>query len=183
MFHCIIIAIFVVTMALTTPTQAQNPPSKPTPVTPVRSSTYQCTETTSAGVKYNETSGLWEGRSLEAQGKFIIRIEMVRQRTVFGRPGERPITVGADYRTTMTSPMSSAPGPERRPCVPHGGEGDLVFIAGENEIACRVPPYDLALNLSTGRFMLISRAGFIDGRDANGNTPSISVGTCTRSGD
>ena len=182
MLRCII-ATFVLTAALTTPTTAQNPPSKPTLVTPVRSSTYQCTESTGAGVKYDENSGRWEGRSLETQGKFIIRIELVRQRTVFGKPGERPIIVGADYRTTVTLPVSNAPGPERRPCVPHGGESELVFIAGENEIVCRMLSYDLALNLSTGRFMLISRAGFIDGRDVNGNTPSISIGNCRRTGD
>jgi hypothetical protein len=182
MFRCII-ASLVLTAALTTPARAQNPPAKPTPVTPVRSSTYQCTESTGAGVKYNENSSRWEGGPLEAQGKFIIRIELIRQRTVFGKPGDRPIVVGADYRTTVSLPVSNAPGSARRPCAPHGGEGDLVFIAGENEIACRVPPYDLALNLSTGRFMLINRAGFIDGRDANGNTPSISVGNCIRGGD
>ena len=183
MFHCTI-ATVVLTVALTMPARAQNPASKPTPVTPVRSSTYLCTESTSAGVKYNENSGLWEGRSLEVQGKFMIRIELARQRTVFGKPGERPIIVGADYRTTVTWPVSNAPGPERRPCVPpHGGETELVAIAGDNEIACRVLSYDLALNLGNGRFILINRAGFIDGRDASGNTPSISVGNCTRSGD
>lgn len=182
MFHRIA-AIVVVTVALTSPTEAQNPPSKPTPVTPVRSGTYLCTESTSAEVKYNENSGRWEGRSLEAQGKFTIRIELARQRTVFGKPGERPIIVGADYRTTVTLPVSNAPGPERRPCVPHGGEGELVAITGDNEIVCRALSYDLALNLSAGRFMLINRAGFIDGRDVDGNTPSISIGNCTRTGD
>src|SRR5688500_3404143 len=106
MFRCII-ASLVLTAALTTPARAQNPPAKPTPVTPVRSGTYQCIESTGAGVKFNANSGLWEGRSLEAQGKFMVRIELVRQRTVFGKPGERPITVGADYRTTMTLPVSS----------------------------------------------------------------------------
>ena len=182
MLRCII-ATIVLAAALTTPARAQNPPSKPAPVTPVRSGTYQCTESTGAEVKYNENSSRWEGGSLEALGKFIIRIELVRQRTVFGKPGERPITVGADYRTTVTLPVSNAPGPERRPCVPRGGESELVFIAGENEIVCRALSYDLALNLSTGRFMLISRAGFIDGRDASGNTPSISIGNCTRTSD
>jgi hypothetical protein len=182
MFHCII-AAFVAIVVLTMPAKAQNPPSKPTPVTPVRSSTYLCTESTSAGVKYNENSGHWEGRSLEAQGKFMIRIELVRQRTVFGRPGEPPIAVGADYRTTMTLPVSNVPGPERRPCVPHGGETELVAIVGDSEMVCRVRSYELALNLSTSRFILINRAGFIDGRDASGNTPSISVGNCIRTGD
>ena len=182
MFHRII-ATVVVIVALTMPAKAQNPPSKPTPVTPVRSSTYLCTESTSAGVKYNENSGLWEGGSLEAQGKFMVRIELVRQRTVFGRPGEPPIAAGADYRTTTTLPVSNAPGPERRPCVPHGGESELVAIVGDNEIVCRVRSYELALKLSTGRFILTNRAGFIDGRDASGNTPSISIGNCIRISD
>ena len=120
---------------------------------------------------------------MEAQGKFIIRIELIRQRTVFGKPGDRPIVVGADYRTTVSLPVSNAPGSARRPCVPAGGESDLVFIAGENEVVCRMLSYDLALNLNTARFILISRAGFIDGRDVNGSIPSVSIGNCIRIGD
>ena len=182
MFHRII-AAFVAIVAPTMPAKAQNPPSKPAPVTLARSNTYLCTERTSPGVKYDENSGLWEGRSLETQGKFMVRVELVRHRTVFGKPGERPIAVGADYRTTMTLPVSNAPGPERRPCVPPGGEAELVAIVGDNELVCRVLSYELALNLNTGRFILTNRAGFIDGRDASGNTPSISVGNCIRIGD
>jgi hypothetical protein len=182
MFYWIIAAL-VINAAHTVPAAAQNAPSKTAPVKPVRSGTYLCTESTGAGVRYNENSGLWEGRTLEAQGKFMVRIELVRQRSVFGKPGEPPIITGADYRATMSLPVSNVPGPERRPCVPHGGDAELVVIGGDNEIVCRVLPYDLALNLSTGRFILTSRAGFIDGRDANGSTPSVSIGNCIRISD
>jgi hypothetical protein len=177
-----IIAIVMATVPLATPAQAQSPGSKPTPVTPRPSSAFLCTETSSAGVRYNKDFAQWEGGPFETLGKFTVHIDLVRQRTVFGKPGERPIAVGGDYRVTMTLPAPDAPKPERRTCVAQGGEADLVAIVGDGHLTCRVLSYDLTLNFETGRFLLINRAGFVDGRDAGGNAPSVSIGHCIRTG-
>ena len=148
-----------------------------TPATPPRPGVFMCAESASGGVRYNENSKLWEGTEFQGQNRFLVRIDLVRQRTVFGKPGERPIIVGGDYRVTVSTPapvLSS----ERHPCVPNGGNSDLVAIDAKSEVACRTRTYDLLLRLHSNRFTLFNQVGFIEGRNNGG--PFVSVGTCSR---
>src|SRR5262245_44864609 len=72
------------------------PPSAPAAaVTPFRTGTFLCVERARGGVKYNDESRLWESVAFEELNKFLVRADFVRQRTIFGKPGERPAIVGA----------------------------------------------------------------------------------------
>ena len=164
----------LVAISLPTVAHAQTPT---TPATPPRPGAFVCAESASGGVRYNENSKLWEGTEFQAQNRFLVRIDLVKQRTVFGKPGERPIIVGGDYRVTVSTPAPELSS-DRHPCVPNGGNSDLVAIDAKNEVACRTRTYDLLLRLHSNRFTLFNQVGFIEGRDHGG--PSVSVGTCSR---
>ena len=148
-----------------------------TPVTPPRPGAFVCAESASGGVRYNENSKRWEGTEFQAQNRFLVRIDLVRQRTVFGKPGERPIVVGGDYRVAVSTPTPELSS-DRHPCAPYGVSSDLVPIDVKYEVACRMRTYDLLLRLDSGRFTLFNQTGFIEGRDHGG--ASASVGTCSR---
>ena len=45
---------------------------------------------------------------------------------------------------------------------------------------CVDPPREYEFNLRTNRFLVYYRSGYLDGKDNNDNTPSMSGGTCTR---
>ena len=61
------------------------------------------------------------------------------------------------------------------------GDQDGRLSIGENGVfRCEATLYEYIINLETLRFLEVYARGYVDGRDEEGNSPSITVGKCSR---
>jgi len=145
----------------------------------VKNGAYFCTSEVAGGIKYDEQTKKWRGQALRSDEKFVVRLRFIRTR-MENISGLDRLVQHYDVTITMAGTNNALP------CV---SEGMLYVRMRDNEwLKCHIPlarpfdPYftDYIINLKTNRFLWTYLTGFVEGRDAPGDTPAVGAGTCTK---
>lgn len=133
---------------------------------------FLCVPELSGGIRFDEFSKRWTYGGFRTDGKsFVFKITPSRL---------MELEIGATRYRAMAYDMTvSRPGENRVDnCRSMTGGALLTYENGLFE--CTTGFLDYKLNIGPMRFMEVYSHGYIDGRDQAGNTPSISVGKCSR---
>jgi hypothetical protein len=136
---------------------------------------------TSARRSFPEVSHLtrvqarWQSTTFIPSGKFVLHLKFLRsgiRKDFFDK--DEPVN---DYTVTITNAGENY----ANPCQQYGGEGtDGISVGKWNTFRCTSALQDYFFSLKTNRFLVAYMVGYLDGRDDNSNTPSMSGGTCTK---
>ncbi|BCH26114.1 hypothetical protein [Mesorhizobium sp. L-8-3] len=146
---------------------------------------YLCAPLASGGVRWDETAKEWRGAAFKvpSDGQFVFEIKVLDKRKEWKAFGFA--MVGTTYFANVRPLEGNAVAcwGEREGYQPADLVGyNHILMSPDGEFRCRtyggLNYYDL--NLTTRRYQQTYHAGFIDGEDAGGNTPSLEVGKCTR---
>ena len=118
-----------------------------------RDGAYYCTVQFSGGIAYNESLKRWQGTSFQPSGNFVVRLKYLKSRTV--NVTDKFSYDIDDYDVHITD---------------EGANGYLHCGAITN--------YEF--NFKNNRFLEVYAVGYVNGVDKNGDTPSVSGGTCTK---
>lgn len=135
--------------------------------------TYLCLPTASGGVSYDATSKTWVGVRFRLRDQLIVILNPTKVGRQQGILDEQD-AIG--YEIDIV-PVGSK---DRRRCRKDLSLPDDDIFIRFGVAKCDYLLNDFKINLSTGRFMMIYPIGFLDGQDNYENTPSITVGTCTK---
>lgn len=128
---------------------------------------YFCVGGWSGGGKYVSRQKHWDGAKLDHNSvKFMLKLTKVlapkTNSTEFDKYNVGLGDIGADLAI---------------PCRDINGY-DLYAI--DNVITCTQSYMEYRFNLNNMRFLRVNGQGFLDGKDIEANTPSISGGICTK---
>jgi hypothetical protein len=138
------------------------------------SSSYFCVVEASGGMAYDQGMQKWVGSVFRPDGKFVLRLQRVGQRTeknVFGN--DEWVT---DYKIFITKSGTNF----AQPCERWGSTDHVVSQSGNGALYCTDAVTDYGFNISNGRFLVSYMQGYLSGRDNNDDTPAMSGGTCTK---
>lgn len=118
-----------------------------------------CITEIAGGIGLNPNTRAWQGIGFGTDGeKFIVKQKA-------GNSGWGVKLLGFDYEG-FSCPSET---------------GNALKIFDEDTLGCN-SPYGYGvfkLNLSNNRFLATYAVGYIDGKDTDGNSPSISIGKCS----
>ena len=124
---------------------------------------YSCAAQSSGGIIYNSQTKKWEGTSYLPLSNFIVTVKYVRTATTTD-----------EYAVTIT-PIGRS---DALPCISFRTQ--LAQIDEFGYLVCRTDYFNYKFNLKAGRFVEAYMMGYVDGRDANDDTPMLSGGVCTK---
>jgi hypothetical protein len=139
------------------------------------SASYFCVVEFAGGLAYNETLRRWDAARFRPEGKFVLRMQLLKSRTIktFSEKEE----VVHDYMVTITKSGANS----AIPCTSDSPQSrPAVTVDSYGWLTCSSSLTDYKFNLKTNRFISAYLIGYADGRDTNSDTPSISGGTCTK---
>jgi hypothetical protein len=138
------------------------------------SSSYFCVVEASGGMAYDERMQKWVGTVFRPEGKFVLRLQSLAQRTEKG-VFDNYETV-ADYKIFITKSGTNF----AQPCERWGSTDPVVSQRGGGALYCSDGVTDYGFNIAKGRFLVSYMRGYLSGRDNNDDTPAMSGGTCTK---
>jgi hypothetical protein len=142
---------------------------------------YYCTVKFSGGVSYNSTFQQWQGVIFSPDGNFVLKLDFIDTvKTPFdGISDER-----AEYSAIIRKEGDSLSYPcfsKDVPLAANNSDKKSAYLElGKLDCDIQVGLYEVKINFENHRFLKIYKAGYLDGRDNNANTPSISGGICTK---
>jgi hypothetical protein len=156
---------------------------------------YLCLPTASGGIKWFDDRKQWGGVAFKSDGNRVV-IKVMRASTnpelgidAAGRKEWKSfgfnisaITYLLNVKTFGKDDEVSCWGPRDR-YQPSDLTGyNHVLMSPEGQFRCDAYGWNayFIVNLSTRRYFQVYTAGFIDGRDVGGNTPSIQAGKCEK---
>lgn len=140
---------------------------------------YACTVRNSAGIYYDKSLKDWRPSVLESGGSFIVDVAET------GNSAENSLNeIATSYSiriidsekksATRCTEVENTPGGEPTLIVEHN-------ISKNGRVGCQASLTDYRFNFSTLRFIIpYTGLYFLDGIDAEGDTPSITAGTCEK---
>lgn len=126
-------------------------------IVPVYATEWLCVPELSTG--FSLESGEWVRSAFTVKGESIIVAEVTGKRDYLGEPYGIEVTHTGDEFPMHTCPPLSE---------------------GMVQVACGNMGYGFLFNKSTLRFQEYYGIGFVDGRDDGGNTPSLTIGHCSK---
>jgi len=143
------------------------------------SGSYACTVRNSAGIYYDQALKDWRPSVLENGGGFIIDVAET------GTSAENSLN---EIATSYTIRIIDSEKKTASNCTvvenTSSGEPRLIVehnIANNGRVGCQASLTDYRFNFSTLRFVIpYTGQYFLDGIDAEGDTPSITAGTCEK---
>ena len=139
----------------------------------VENGAYFCTAELSGGLYYNQSAKSWQSTTLRPDHKFVVRIRYLETKKEALAEGITE-TYGY-YEISITDSGKSF----ALPCWSLGGE-HVGKMDRYKQIDCSAGVRDYRFNFEYNRFLETYVIGYVEGRDSNDDTPSISGGTCTR---
>jgi hypothetical protein len=140
-----------------------------------KDASYFCTVEFSGGIAFNERFKKWESTTFRPEGKFVLKLKYLKVRTQKDFLGKDETVT--DFNVTLTQAGSNLPSP----CLSTGDEwSSIVPVSQYDYFSCYADLSEHYFNLRTNRFLASYMVGFIDGKENNENTPSVSGGTCTK---
>jgi hypothetical protein len=124
-----------------------------------KNSVYFCTAQFEGGVAYDDTTKQWHGTIFQPTGNFVVRVTYLQL---------------DEYEVSITDQGES----KSYGCTGHNATNPKI---GEYDfLDCYRLGSEYQFNFKTNRFLKAYLLGYLDGRDNNENTPSISGGVCTK---
>ena len=135
---------------------------------------YRCTPEASGGVAYS--AGKWVGTSFSLEIPKIITLKPVGPTSDVDTVSGTPVPATA-YQVTIATIGGKQPLVCRTDSQPDGA-----VIVRENHAAfsCFSVLELYTVNLNTMRFRITYLGGYTDGRDADSDTPAITIGKCEK---
>ncbi|WP_193175390.1 hypothetical protein [Oricola nitratireducens] len=153
---------------------------------------YLCTPLAAGGVQWNDPVHEWRGTAFKVSNdeQFIFEIRASNESEEWKSFGwsvagtayfgtVRPIE-GIELPLLESTARSCWGEREGYQPAKRVGYGDI-FMSPEGKFRCRTSGglYFYDFNLSARRYQRTYHAGFVDGDDSGGNTPSVEIGECT----
>ena len=135
-----------------------------------RDGAYYCTVQFSGGIAYNESLKRWQGTSFQPSGNFVVRLKYLKSRTV--NVTDKFSYDIDDYDVYITDEGANIP----IRCL-HDGKDPAIDQYGYLHCGA-ITNYEF--NFKNNRFLEVYEVGYVNGVDKNGDTPSVSGGTCTK---
>lgn len=140
-----------------------------------RSVSYYCTTDAAGGVNYDKQNQRWKSANFKPDKPFVLKLKLV------GSSREKmfdwsPVSMVNRFEVLTTEAGSNFD----RPCRNTKDAKSPVEVWGDGWLFCDFNLTELRFNPSNNRFMTSYLIGYVDGDDNNENTPSISVGVCTK---
>ncbi|MEM5473189.1 hypothetical protein WNZ14_15780 [Hoeflea sp. AS60] len=140
---------------------------------------YLCLPEATGGVWYDDKSNKWLGVKFTLDNERILfkikKGETIEKITFLGR---KTTTLGYSVK------LGSVGSLEENGCYRwEEFRSALVPISNEGFFRCTSNVLDYTLNLDTMRYLAVFAYGFVDGRDNNNSTPSITAGKCSKISD
>ncbi|MFD1481439.1 hypothetical protein [Paracoccus nototheniae] len=135
---------------------------------------YLCLGSASGGVRFDSRSNSWEGATFKTdEDRYIFTVEALGSvtRPAFFTGAEESVM---QYHVTASNFDQTSPGS----CSWNGEQ--LEKISRQGDFRCNSALVEYSVNISTMRFMATYRQGYIDGQDNNFNTPSVTIGQCSK---
>jgi hypothetical protein len=132
-----------------------------------RDAAYFCVQEAAGGLWYNTGTKKWEGAIFRPDNKFVLRMKYAATRT----SDREAVSL---FRITVTPSGSNY----ASPCVEF--PSDTVELSSTGWMRCNANVTDYQFNINTNRFLAMYAVGYVNGRDDNSDTPSVSGGTCTK---
>jgi hypothetical protein len=137
-----------------------------------KSVSYFCATDSAGGLWFNSSSKKWEGSTFRGNEKFVLRLKFLRSRTQKNTFNvDEAVT---DYEVTATQAGENF----AAPCL--GGNKTEVTVDQYGMVECEWAMGELRFNSRNNRFILAYLRGYINGKDNNDDTPSMSGGICTK---
>lgn len=130
---------------------------------------YFCSAESSGGLFYDARMRSWRGSIFDAKDKFVLGIKTLASRMESGETVD-------ELLVTITKSGSDYPSP----CSDLIGSPHKTVTAKYGVIRCKANLTDYVIGTETNRFLMIYGFGYVDGKENNDNTPSVTGGTCTK---
>lgn len=139
----------------------------------VFSGTYICVGEAAGGIRYDDKTKKWIPTHFRVDNdKFIIKVTATGRTTY--DTGFSPVETVMGYSVEYSVPGS---GDTQECYLPEGVNGKIVT---NGRFRCQSALTRYQFNLISMRYMEAYESGFIDGEDNNDNTPSITIGYCSK---
>jgi len=139
-----------------------------------KNAAYYCTNDATGGVKYNTQLQKWTSGSFSPDKPFVIRLEFLNSRRQKQFDWTELSTVNS-FTVSVTEAGSNKP----RPCKNLKDYKGPVEVWDDGWLRCDVALSELRFNPENNRYLSAYLVGYVGG-DNGGDTPAISIGTCTK---
>ncbi|MBH5372809.1 hypothetical protein [Bradyrhizobium glycinis] len=139
-----------------------------------KNATYYCTNEASGGVKYNPQLQKWTSAQFKSDKPFVLRLQFLNSRREKQFSWTELTTVNS-FAVTIAEAGSN----EARPCKAVKDYQRPVEIWGDDWLRCNVSLSEFRFNPANNRYLSAYIVGYVGG-DNGGDTPSVSIGTCTK---
>jgi hypothetical protein len=132
----------------------------------------------SAYPRYRAGCGSMDSRANGSTGPFVSGNFLLTVRPI---SRDKVSVFGGEVDAMTYNVSRSEPGQKGSDLCSEPGDKDGRIPIGENGVfRCEATLYEYIINLETLRFLEVYARGYVDGRDEEGNSPSITVGKCSR---
>lgn len=135
----------------------------------IASSSFFCAAEFVGGLAYNVYQKHWESATFTPTQKFVLTIKVVSTRVEDSESID-------DLIVTVTPSGSSF----AAPCSRSGGAQQSTIPSMYGLIQCVANVTEYTINRRNNRFLASYSYGYINGKDNNDDTPTMSGGTCTK---
>lgn len=139
-----------------------------------KNAAYYCTNEATGGVKYSPQLQKWTSGSFLPDKPFVIRLEFLNSRRQKQFDWTELSTVNS-FSVTVTEAGSK----DAHACKDASNYKAPVEVWDDGWLRCNVALSELRFNPENNRYMSAYLVGYVGG-DNGGDTPAISIGTCTK---
>lgn len=139
-----------------------------------KNAAYYCTTDATSGVKYNPQLQKWTSASFKPDKPFVIKLDFLNSRRQKQFDWTELSTVNS-FTVTVTEAGSN----EARPCKDMKDYKGPVEVWDDGWVRCNVAFSEMRFNPANNRYLSAYLVGYVGG-DNGGDTPAISIGTCTK---
>lgn len=136
---------------------------------------YLCIPEAAGGVSFNEHTKRWESTKFRLNRGLVLKMKYLRtfsEKNVFGRT-----ETFNEFRVRTTE----VGGKDESRCYHVSKHTDQVFIGETDFLTCNGSDLtEYRFDFKTNRFLRAYLEGYVGGADNDNDTPSITVGTCTK---
>ncbi|MCA1514559.1 hypothetical protein [Bradyrhizobium sp. NBAIM01] len=140
-----------------------------------KNATYYCTNEAAGGVSYEERQSRWAGTVFRPSKPFVLKLNYLGSSREKMYEWADPSDV-ARFNVTVTAAGSN----KDIPCYDLRDPLKPILVWGNGWVRCESSLSEIRFNTENNRFMRAYLVGYVDGEDNNENTPSISIGVCTK---
>lgn len=136
---------------------------------------FLCIPEAAGGVSFNETTKRWESTKFRLKRGLVVKLKHLRtfsEKNIFGKS-----ETFTEFRMRMTEVGEK----DEYRCYHVSKHTDEVTIGEAGYLTCNGSDLtEYRFDFKTNRFLRAYLQGYVGGADNNNDTPSVTIGTCTK---